>query len=71
MIDKKLIIQELAKLERLNWSKDKKIASSIFPYVLVEAINLLLNSTVNEECVDYMSTSKEVRETLDSILEVK
>lgn len=65
------ITKELAKLERLNWSKDKAIADSIFPYVLVEAINLLLNAQPKDGkfIVDYTRTSEKTKKMLDALTE--
>lgn len=65
------ITKELAKLEKLNWSKDKKIAESVFPYVLVEAINLLLNASPKDEMriVDYTKTSEKTKKMLDALTE--
>jgi hypothetical protein len=65
---KESIIKELAKLERLNWSADEKVADSVFPYVLVEAINILKNSKINSEFVEYTKTSEDTNKLLDEIL---
>jgi hypothetical protein len=61
------MIKELARLESMNWSKDEKVAGSIFPYVLVEAINLLMNSQAKDEVRDYMLTGEQMNKTLNSL----
>ena len=65
----KIITKELAKLEKLNWVKDEKVAESIFPYVLIEAINLLLNAQPKDGkfIVDYTRTSKKTRKMLEAL----
>ena len=57
-IKMKAVITELAGLEELNWAADEKVAENIFPYVLIEAINLLLNAEPKEEKFirDYTAT---------------
>lgn len=62
------ILKELARLERLSWAKDTKVAESIFPYAIVEAINLLLNSRLDGIWHDYTSTGEKTEETLSKIL---
>ena len=65
----KAVTMELARLEELNWAADKKVAESIFPYVLVEAINLLLNAEPKDEKLikDYM-VSGDVAKKLINLL---
>ncbi len=65
---KKSIIKELAKLQRLNWGADKQVAESVFPYVLIEAINILKNSKINNEFVDYTKGGEDVEKLLDEVL---
>ncbi len=65
---KKEIIQELARLESMNWAKDKKIAHAIFPYVLMDAINMLMNSKKIDNPVDYFSTGKKARKMIDKLI---
>jgi hypothetical protein len=62
---KETIIKELAKLETLNWTADEKVAGTIFPYVLVEAINLLKNSEIIENPVDYCSNSDDTNKMIE------
>ena len=66
--EKEHVIKELAKLERMDWTKDIKIAASIFPYVLIEAINLLKNSEIIENPIDYTTTGENAQKMLDKIL---
>lgn len=56
------MIDELARLESMNWSKDDAVAATIFPYVLVEAINILKNSNIVDAPVDYTKTGKEAEQ---------
>jgi hypothetical protein len=65
---KKNIIKELAKLERLNWAENDGVAATIFPYVLIEAINILENSTAVENPVDYTLSGEDAEKMLDDIL---
>lgn len=67
-LHKDFIIKELAKLERMNWTADKKISASIFPYVLIEAINILKNSEIVENPVDYMGDTQSMEATMEEIL---
>ena len=64
---KKSIIQELARLEQMDWAKDEKIKHTIFPYVLMEAINMLKNSKEIDNPVDYFPTGKEARKMIDKL----
>ena len=64
---KDFIIKELAMLEKLGWASDKKIAATIFPYVLVEAINLLMNSDLKKNPVDYTKNGKESEELINKL----
>lgn len=57
-------MSELAKLEGLSWAKDHKVAESVFPYVLIEAINLLKNSKIIERPIDYAKTGEEAQKLL-------
>jgi len=67
--DKKdVILKELAKLEGMNWSKDKDIASQIFPYILVDTIELLLNSKTNPVWKDYTNTSDKTKKMLENLI---
>ena len=65
------ITKELAKLEKLVWSKDKKVAESVFPYVLVEAINLLLNAQPKDGkfIVDFTRTAEKTEKMLEALTE--
>lgn len=65
-IHKKSIMAELAKLEELNWTKNDVVADSVFPYVLIEAINLLKNSEIVENPVDYAETGEKAQELINS-----
>lgn len=67
----KSITKELAKLEKLNWAADTKVAESVFPYVLIEAINLLLNAKPKDEVyiTDYTETSEKTRKVLEALTE--
>ena len=66
--EKEAIIKDLAKLETMDWANDPKIAGSIFPYVLIEAINLLKNSIIIEYPIDYTSTGENAQKMLDEVL---
>ena len=55
-IQKVRIMKELARLEGMNWAADDAVAESIFPYVLVEALNILKNSEIVDSPIDYAST---------------
>lgn len=71
MIDEKHkenILGELAKLESMNWAKDEDVAESVFPYVLIEAMNLLKNSKIVDDPVDYTKTGVEAKRMVDEIL---
>jgi hypothetical protein len=67
----KSITKELAKLEKMNWAKNDEIADSIFPYVLVEAINLLLNAQPKEEkfIKDWMATEEKMKKVIEILTE--
>ena len=66
--EKGAIIKDLAKLETMDWANDPKIAGSIFPYVLIEAINLLKNSIIIEYPIDYTSTGENAQKMLGEVL---
>lgn len=69
MLHKESIIKELAKLERLGWSDNPKVAESIFPYTIVEAISLLLNARMDGSSYkNFTKTSEETEKTLSNIL---
>lgn len=70
-LKKESIIRELARLETKNWAKDDDIASSIFPYVLVEAINILKNSKVIDNPIDYTKTGEQSKKMIEEILKTK
>lgn len=59
-------IQELARLEKLGWGNEKT-DPTIFPYVIIEAINLLMNSQPNDVLMDYTQTGKGATELVDDI----
>ena len=61
------IIKELARLESMPWSENDKVSETIFPYVIVEAINLLLNSQPIEDLKDNTLTGKLTKEMLNKI----
>jgi hypothetical protein len=65
---KEVIIKELAKLESMNWAADNEVAESVFPYVLIEAINILKNSTIVDSPYDYAKTGKQAKAMLTQIL---
>ena len=62
------IISSLAELESKNWNADPEVAASIFPYVLIEAINLLKNSEIIENPIDYTSTGENATNMIKEIL---
>lgn len=64
---KETIIKELAKLEKVGWNNPEN-EDCVFPYVLLEAINLLKNSEIIENPVDYTKTGKKAEELIESIL---
>lgn len=55
---KEYIMMELARLDELDWGVDSKVAESIFPYVLVEAVNILKNSVIIANPIDYTTTGE-------------
>ena len=65
---KQEIMAELARLEEMNWAADDKVAATIFPYVLVEAINLLKNSTIVANPVDYSETGDGAIKMIDELV---
>lgn len=65
---KKEIIKELIRLDSMKWYKDKEVARSIFPYVLVEAVNILKNSKIIVKPVDYCKTGKDLKKMKKEIL---
>lgn len=68
---KKGIIKELAKLENMKWTADSEIAATIFPYVLIEAINLLRNSEIISNPKDYTSTGADAKNMIIEIIKGK
>ena len=60
------MIEELARLEKIGWGNDKT-DPVIFPYVIIEAINLLMNSQPVEVLMDYTNTGKLAGEMVDDI----
>lgn len=58
------IMSELAHLQSLNWAADEEVSSSIFPYVLIEALNILENSEFREAITDHASNGKDAKELL-------
>lgn len=65
---KKNIMRELARLEQMNWAADDKVAQTIFPYVLVEAINLLKNSTLVDNPVDYADSGENATKMVKELI---
>jgi len=65
------ILYYLAKLETMNWAADPKIAESMFPYVLVEAINILKNSVIIDSPIDYTDTGSKAKSMISEITERK
>jgi len=68
---KQNIMQELAKLQSLKWASDPEIADSVFPYVLIEAINLLKNSEIVDNPTDFTKTGASAKELLESLYQPK
>jgi hypothetical protein len=64
---KQEITAELARLEEMNWAADDKVAATIFPYVLLEAINILKNSTIVPNPVDYAETGDGAIKMIDEL----
>jgi len=62
------IIEELARLEEMPWCENDEIAGTIFPYVLIEAINILKNSKIIENPIDYTSTGEDAKKMIQEIL---
>ena len=60
------IIQSLARLEKLGWGSDKA-DDTIFPYVIIEAINLLMNSEPTDVLMDYTATGDSAQAMVDDI----
>jgi len=60
------IIQELARLEKIGWGNEKT-DPTIFPYVIIEAINLLMNSKPADVLMDYTQTGKLAEEMVNDI----
>lgn len=65
---KKTIMRELARLEALPWYADEKVSETIFPYVLVEAINLLKNSVIVPDPIDHTKTGDGATAMLEGCL---
>ena len=57
------IIRELGRLENIGWGNDKT-DETIFPYVIIEAINLLLNSQPEQKLVDFTPTGEAVQDMI-------
>jgi len=51
------IVSELARLEKIGWGNEKT-DPTIFPYVIIEAINLLINSQPKKTMTDYTQTGE-------------
>jgi len=64
---KKNIIKELAKLENMDWAENDEIADSIFPYVLIEAINILKNSEIIKNPKDLTNTGEKVSVLIEKL----
>ena len=62
------VIKELARLETMDWGKDEMVAASISPYILVEAINILLNSEIIENPIDRVTTGEDAQILFNTIL---
>jgi hypothetical protein len=60
------ILKELARLERIGWVTEES-AGTIFPYVIIEAINLLKNSEIIESPIDYTKTGRLAQKMLDDL----
>ena len=60
------IIQELARLEKIGWGNDDT-DSTIFPYVIIEAINILMNSRATEVVTDFAGTGDHAYEMINDI----
>lgn len=65
---KEKTIIELAKLESSNWASDDDVAKRVCPYVLIDAINILLNSEIVDRPSDYDKSGKAAQSMLDSVL---
>jgi len=56
-VSKLSIVSELARLEKIGWGNEKT-DPTIFPYVIIEAINLLINSQPKKTMTDYTQTGE-------------
>lgn len=69
--NKRTVIKELARLEKMDNYLNDKAAATIYPYVILEAINLLVNSKIVDDPKDYtqsgLSTDKMVDEMLKGL----
>jgi len=68
---KQNMMVELARLESMDWASDPKVAESIFPYVLVEAINILKNSEIVDNPKELAGSSEDVEKLLNSLISHK
>lgn len=64
---KKTIMRELARLESLPWATNETVAETIFPYVLVEAINVLKNSVIVPNPIDHTKTGDDITAMLKAL----
>lgn len=62
---KKAMMKELAKLEKLGFSEEAK--DQVFPYVIVETINILKNSVFVNNPVDFAKTGKDARKMMSDL----
>ncbi len=60
------IIQELARMEKIGWGNDKT-DDKIFPYVIIEAIKLLMNSKPTDVLMNYTQTGGSAQAMVDDI----
>lgn len=68
---KRFLLVELAKLEQMNWNSDPAVAEQVFPYVLVEAIDVLLNSKIVDHPKSRTNTSEETAAMLADLTRKK
>jgi len=66
-VGKLKIVSELARMEKIGWGNDKT-DPTIFPYVIIEAINLLINSQPKPKMTDYTKTGEMASAMVDEIL---
>jgi len=51
----------------MKWNRDKDIAGQIFPYILIEAINILINSEIINKPFDHCTNSDNTIKMLNNI----